>query len=189
MTARRPLFWRGLGCLLLLVVGVVACAPGGQTTNGEELMVEIVLDKQGDTALVEYRPGTAIITVDSERGIGGMQAKLTEGEWPEAVLVRLRLTGLERLEVGYGPTTIVTGVSSTSDPGAPATLYTRDENDSVTETTALLPSQQVAITLYSETQEPPGIPLRDGYFEIALPAHFLESGEDAFTLQWIDFYR
>ncbi len=144
MAARRLLFWRGLACVivLLLVAGIVACTPGGQTTGGEEPMIEITLDKQDDNALVEYRPGAAIITVDSERGIGGMRAELTEGAWPEAVLVRLRLTGLERLEVAYGPTTIVTVVSSTSDPGPPATLLTRDENDSVTETTALLPSQQ-----------------------------------------------
>lgn len=152
-------------------------------------MIEIMLDKQSDAALVEYRPGRLTIDVTSASGIGGLQAELADGSWPEQVLVRLRLRGLERLELSYGNYTIVTSISSTFDPAPPTTLYTRDEDGSVTETTSPEDAFQPAITPHSLTQETPVIPLQDGYFEVALPAHFFETGERNFTLQWIDFYR
>jgi hypothetical protein len=33
------------------------------------------------------------------------------------------------------------------------------------------------------------LPLREGYFEIALPKAFFEGNPKAITLNWIDFYR
>jgi hypothetical protein len=33
------------------------------------------------------------------------------------------------------------------------------------------------------------LPLREGYFEIALPKAFFESNPKVITLNWIDFYR
>lgn len=187
---RRQGIWRALvGLALLLAAAVSGCASGVSPASGEKPMIEVILDKEADSALVEFRPGAAIITVDSARGIGGMQARLTEGAWPEKVLVRLRLHGLESLELGYGPYTIATGVSSTSEPAPPPAVYNREVENSVNEPATLTPSQQLPVSLHSDTQEPPGIPLQEGHFEVSLPAHFFESGEDAFTLQWIDFYR
>jgi hypothetical protein len=33
------------------------------------------------------------------------------------------------------------------------------------------------------------LPLRDGYFEVALPRAFFEGSPKSITLKWIDFYR
>ncbi len=33
------------------------------------------------------------------------------------------------------------------------------------------------------------IPLKDGYFEMALPKEFFEGNPKAITVNWIDFYR
>jgi hypothetical protein len=33
------------------------------------------------------------------------------------------------------------------------------------------------------------IPLKDGYFEMALPKAFLEGNPKSITINWIDFYR
>ena len=184
---KRPRGAIAAPALLALLALLAGCQT--PTVTQRDPVIEIVLEKSNDTALVEYRPGLAILTVRSASGIGGLRAGLAEGAWPDEVRVRLHLSGLERLELGYGPYLLATGVSSTSDPAPAPTLYTRGEDDRVTETAATTEPYQMPIELHSKTQDPPAIPLQDGYFEISLPPHFFSSSEPGFTLQWVDFYR
>lgn len=152
-------------------------------------MIGITLDKLDDTAEVVVEDGRAVIDVTSASGIGGLRADLVEGEWPAEVLVRLRLAGLERLEVGFGHFIVTTSVSSTGDPAPPPTVY-RQAADG--ETKAIADAGEAfypTVRIVPEAGSRPAIPLRNGYFEIELPPAFYAGEPAAFTLQWIDFYR
>jgi hypothetical protein len=151
---------------------------GCASTNRTEDMIEITFDREdSSSANVTYGDSRAVIDVTDPWGINGLNANLVEGEWPEEVVVRLRLRGLERLEIHYGNYTIATGVSSTGDPDPPLTLTVIDEQG---RTQSASPSAYVYY---------PDIRRTTNGFEITLPPHFHSDHYPSFSMQWIDFYR
>jgi hypothetical protein len=166
--------------------------------RGDETMIAVTLDKPiDDRATVTMDDGRAVIDVTSASGIGGLAA--TADAWPDEVVVRLWLRGLEGLEIRYGNFIIATGVSSSGNPST-LTLSVVDEEGNVQ---SVSPSADVyypniqAITPDGTTavgplaaSERPAFPLPEGSaFEITLPPHFRHEDYPSFTMQWIDFYR
>ncbi len=140
--------------------------------------IEITFNREeGSSASVTWDDSRVTLDVADPWGINGLNARLTEGEWPEEVVIRLRLRGLESLEILYGDYTIATGVSSTDDPAPPLILTVTDEQG---QTQSASPSADV---YYPNIR-----PTADG-FEITLPPHFHNDSYPSFSLRWIDFYR
>ncbi len=135
-------------------------------------MIVVTLDKQGDTAESQVVDGRAIIDVTSERGIGGLQARLLSGEWPDEVIVRLHLKGLERLEIGYDQYLVASGVSSTSQPAPLPTVYAIDDTNQATVVVDAGADFYPTIDVIPEEGSQASIPLQNGYFEISLPPNF-----------------
>ena len=160
--------------------------------------IDVTLDKRDDSATATTEDGRAIIDVTSVSGIGGLNA--TAGEWPAEVVVRLRLRGLEGLEIRYGDFIITTGISSTGGPGPELTLSVVRADGTVQsaspsadvyypEVRAVTPDGTTAVGPLA-TGERPAFPLPEGStLEITLPPHFHRDDHPSFTLQWIDFYR
>jgi hypothetical protein len=170
----------------LIIGGLVACRPDRET----QLMIDVTLDKTGDSAEVTVEDGRAVINVRSERGIGGLRAELTAGEWPAAVVVRLHnLKGLERLEIGFDDYLVTAGVSSTSQPAPLPTVYTISEFNEAKVMTEAGRNYYPTVDIVPAEGAQAAIPLESGYFEIGLPPNFYLGRPDAFTMQWIDFYR
>lgn len=169
-------------------------------------MIELTLDRpEGNTAEVTIANDRAVIDVTDQHGINGLNAHLVEGEWPEEVVIRLSLQGLERLEIHYDDLTITTGVSSTGSPPPPLTITVVDEAGNAQSASpsadiyypdirAVLPGGAApdgatAVGPLATGDKPP-IPLPEGStFEITLPPHFFAEKHDSFSMQWIDFYR
>lgn len=173
----------------------------GCSARENDTVIDIILDRQEDSSAdVNYDDGRALIDVTDSRGINGLTAQLAEGEWPEEVVVRLGLRGLEQLEICYGDFTITTGVSSTGDPAPPLMLSVVDEDGNVQSASpsadiyypdirAVTPDGATAVGPLAAGDKPP-FPLPEGSaFEIALPPHFHQGDYSSFSLQWIDFYR
>ncbi len=180
-----------LGVMLLLA----GCAGSDESMS----TIEVTLDKPiDDRATVTTDDGRAVIDVTSASGIGGLTA--TADEWPDEVVVRLQLRGLEGLEIRYGNMIIATGVSSTSGPGPGLTLSVVGEDGTVQSAS---PSADIyypdirAVTPEGSTPvgplaagERPVFPLPEGsVLEITLPPHFHQDNYPSFSLQWVDFYR
>ena len=177
--------------LLVALLTLAGCTAGGQG------MIDVTLDKHDDNVTVTSEDDHAVIDVTSFSGIGGMAA--TADEWPEEVVVRLRLRGLEGLEIRYGDVIITTGVSSTGDPVA-LTLSVVDEEGNVQSASpsadiyypdirAVTPDGTTAVGPLA-AGERPSFPLPEGSaFEITLPPHFHRDDQPSFTMQWVDFYR
>lgn len=152
-------------------------------------MIEVTLDKSDDTADVILEDDQAIIDVRSASGIGGLHAALVAGDWPSVVVVRLHLKGLERMEIGYGQFLIVSGFSSTSEPAPLPSVYAISEAGGSEPVIDADKGFYPTIHVVPAEGSQPAIPLQNGYFEVALPPDFYIGQPDAFTLQWIDFYR
>lgn len=152
-------------------------------------MIAITLDKQGDTAEVTFEGSRAIIDVTSESGIGGLRALLVAGRWPEETVVRLHLRGLERLEIGYDQYLVATSVSSTSEPAPLPTVYAISKNSEAQAIADAGDEYYPPIQIVPEEGSLARIPLQNGYFEIGLPPNFYTGQPEAFTMQWIDFFR
>jgi hypothetical protein len=180
------------GAALLVAMWALAGCSGGNMAT-----IDVTLDKADDRATVTTEDGRAVIDVTSAGGIGGLTAKADA--WPEEVVVRLRLRGLEGLEIRYGDATIATGVSSSGQPSA-LTLSVVDENGNVQSASpsadiyypdiqAATPDGTTAVGPLA-AGERPSFPLPEGSaFEITLPPAFMQSDSPSFTLHWIDFYR
>ncbi len=121
---------------------------------------------------VSYHPGRkseikvisgkeqSIIDISSESGIGGGTVKLIQGTWPETLIVRLHLKGLEGFTVSNGKLKI-----EKSDLSVKA--YNKDGEPF---TDKYLPGEQ-------------------GYYEVQLPNTLFVGGTTDLEIQWIDFYR
>jgi hypothetical protein len=180
-----PRLWLAVG-LIIIIVGLVACRPTQET----QPMIDVTLDKTGDSAEVIVEDGRAVINVRSERGIGGLRAELTAGTWPAAVAVRLHnMKGLERLEIGFDDYLVTSSVSSTSQPAPLPTVYTISELNEAKVMTDAGRDFYPTIDIVPTDGAQAAIPLEGGYFEIGLPPNFYLGRPDAFTMQWIDFYR
>ncbi len=176
---------RLLVSVLVLMIGLAACQP----TTEVEPVIKVTLDKLDDTAVVSRDVDRTIIDVTSARGIGGLQAELVAGQWPDEVVVRLHLTGLESLEIGYDQVLVRTGVSSTSDPAPLPIVYAIDDANRAQEVFDAGEAFYPSVIVVPEEGSQASIPLQNGYFEISLPPNFYDGRPDAFTMQWIDFYR
>ncbi|MBP6788901.1 MAG: hypothetical protein KA170_15025 [Candidatus Promineofilum sp.] len=181
-----------VGAALLVALWALAGCAGGNMAA-----IDVTLDKADDRATVTTEDGRVVIDVTSISGIGGLTA--TADEWPAEVVVRLRLRGLEGLEIRYGEVTIATGVSSSGQPAA-LTLSVVDENGNVQSASpsadiyypdilAVTPDGTTAVGPLA-VGERPASPLPEGSaFEITLPPAFMQSDSPSFALHWIDFYR
>jgi hypothetical protein len=168
-------FWRLAPPVFVTLLGLLIMSG---CNDSDSPTIDIVLDRgEISTAELLIDDGRAIIEVTDPRGINGLTATLTSGQWPEQILVHLRLKGLERLEIHYGRYTITTGRSSNDSPDPPLILHVADENGEVTQA-------PVSSSFYF-----PDIRRTDDGFEVGLPPHFFRDEYDSFSLQWIDFYR
>jgi hypothetical protein len=182
----------GVALALAALLALAGCA-GGNASSGEAAVIDVTVDKTDDTAEVTIEDGRALIDVTSASGIGGLTAILSEGDWPEEIVVRLHTRGLERLEIGYANYLIETGVASSDgvNPALMLTVIDEEGNAERASPSAIIyyPTIRV-IDDAGQAQATPTIPLPEGsVFEITLPAHFHQETYDSFWLQWIDFYR
>ena len=114
-----------------------------------------------------------LIDITSPTGIGSAAIEKTAGQWPGQIVMRLHTQGLEKFTFQYGNTRIDLSVSSHSDH-AVHEVYTQPGQ---TGTVSAGDPYWIAVT--------PG----QNYFDLQAPADFLKSGENKFTIEWIDFYR
>jgi hypothetical protein len=155
----------------LVVLGAAACAPSSASSvravyravplNGEP---RITFSTTSDRLLID---------ITSPTGIGGAAIEKTAGQWPGTIVMRLHVKGLEKFEFKYGATSIELAVSSQNNQAVHEVLTQPGKMGTVS------PGDPywIAVT--------PG----PGYFDLQAPADFFKSGENKFTIDWIDFYR
>ena len=113
-----------------------------------------------NSILATIERSKTIFDVKSGFGIGGGKIKLATGEWPDKVLVRLHLTGLEGFSVSNGKQSLTRSdldIRMFDSKGKPA------------EGSYLLKKK--------------------GYYEATIPPSLLGSDVPEIEISWVDFYR
>ena len=158
-----------LSCFTLL--SLAACAPSSAPL-AQATFVAVPL--KGDPRVTFSTSGEMlVIDITSPTGIGGAAIEKTSGRWPGQIVMRLHVKGLESFKFLYADTRIEVSVSSHGD-NAVSEVY---EQSGKMGTASPGDPYWIAVT--------PG----EGYFDLEAPADFLKSGENKFTIEWVDFYR
>jgi hypothetical protein len=152
----------------IALLSLAACAAPARSTERPAFRYTPL---KGDPRIV-FTTSNEMVLIDitSPSGIGSAAIEMISGQWPPKVVMRLHVTGLESFKFKYGAKTVEVSVAGPQ---------TRE---------VLVQAGQIGTVS-------PGDPYwlnvtyNSGYFDIEAPADFLKSGENKFTIEWIDFYR
>lgn len=166
------LFWFA-GCLLLVMASA-----------GDPLPFLIKTQRADDRVEVQVEKDRTVFSIRSPFGIGRAVVERKADRWPKNVVLRLHLKGLENFRIGHAKGSLHAAVGS----GDGTVRQWKDGKEDA-------PLQagdplRMTIRLIGADGKPVGsIPLKNGYFEVALPPAFFRNAPPTFTLDWIDFYR
>ena len=147
---------------------------------------DIVTKKKDDRVVVTAADGRIVFDIRSRSGIGSAEITRTKDRWPEFVVIRLHLGGLECFAVTCGKTRLTTSVAS---HGGHAKRLHVDQDGTDSEVDKTSPFWTEVKVLGSAGKPSLDYPLADGTFEIVLPTALLRDQPKTITLAWIDFYR
>ena len=123
-----------------------------------------------------------ICDLSSGFGIDKAMIKRLGDDWPKAIVVRLHLSGLESFKAANEDITVEWSVSSTGNNASRVVLHKGQEE-------IMLDAKSPYYTQARIVGGNGTIPLKDGYFEVPLPAKLFEKNPPEIKLQWIDFFR
>jgi hypothetical protein len=178
----RPLGQANVETTSLAVLGLDAVA----SPDGPPAKFKITTKRKDDSVEVKAEKDRVVFTVTSPFGISEAVIERQEATWPDAVVLRLRLKGLESFRASNGKVTLQAAVAIQG--GKTQVRLWKDGN----EDTPLdrRSSLWTAIRIVGGDSKPAReLPLKDGYFEVALPRAFFEGNQQSITMNWIDFYR
>lgn len=175
--------------LIGIVVGllpVLAFADDGAVPTYQPGKFKITSKRKSDRVEVQADKGKVVFIIKNPVGIGQAVIERQGEKWPDAVIVRLHVKGLDSFRVSNGAVTVNAAVSN--HDGKPRVRVWKDGRED-----APLDEKSpfwTAIRIVGGAREPAQrIPLKEGYFEVTLPRALFEASPKSITLNWIDFYR
>ncbi|MFO0868706.1 MAG: hypothetical protein U0935_07115 [Pirellulales bacterium] len=182
--ARHPVW-----STLLRVSAIVAIVGLSRAVVGADppTRFRVTTTRPGERLEIQDEPQRVVFTVHSPQGIGKLVMERTEAKWPEVVVLRLRLRGLESLRVSQEELTLHAAVSSQTPP-VPTRLWLNEREDQLLDERSPYWTTIRAVRRPADPEEASAPPPID-YFELQIPRIFLERQPRTITLHWIDFYR
>ena len=145
-----------------------------------------ITTKKAEVRVARAREGAAVFEVECPKGIGAADITLKSGAWPDSLLIRLHLRGLESFKVSDGTTTVGASVSSHGDHAVRVYRGQGNAEKGIKKGSPFW----TEIRAFGAGGKPVGkVPLNHGYFEVTVPKAFLNSQTKTIKLEWIDFYR
>ena len=166
----------------LLVLAVISIAAAG----GDEPRLKVTTRRADDRVDVKVERDKTIFSIHSPIGISHAVLRRTGEAWPDAVVVRLHLKGLENFRLTNGKVKIE-GSASIQAGKARVRLWKVGTED--TPLDAKSPYWTEVRILDGDGRSAKEIPLEGGHFELALPKALFDGNPAAVTVDWIDFYR
>lgn len=162
--------------VLILIASMVSCADAPS--------FKITTKRSDDRIEVKSKDHEAIFVVRSPFGISDATIERKIEQWPDRVVIQLRLQGLEKFKISTEKLKLEASVSSQNGE---ASLWKDGKEDLVLNSKS--PYWMPIRILDSAGEGTASIPLKDGCIELQLPAKFFEGNPTKFKLEWIDFYR
>jgi hypothetical protein len=169
-----------------LTISSLAVAGEGADPKKQAGRIKITTKRADDSVEVRVEKGRTVIVVKSPFGISQAVIERVLGKWPEAVVLRLHLKGLESFRASNGKVTLNAAVSIQDGKLQMRLWKDGKEDDHLDKNSPLWTDIRI---LGSDVKQARKIPLKDGYFEMRLPRAFFEGNPKSITLNWIDFHR
>jgi hypothetical protein len=147
---------------------------------------KITTGRDNDKVEVKVEKGKVTFSIHSPFGISQAVVGRAGEAWPDAVVVRLHLKGLENFRVTNGTSRLEASISL--QDGKPlARLWKDGKEDAPLD--AKSPFWMEARIVGGDGRPAKELPLKGGYFEMQLPRAMFEGSPKTITVSWIDFYR
>ncbi|MFN9717854.1 MAG: hypothetical protein ACK58L_04115 [Planctomycetota bacterium] len=146
--------------------------------------IRVMTKHESDRVEVRSAESAATISIRSPAGISHAVIERGHERWPDSMLVRLHLKGLESFRVASDQVTLHASVSS--QDGKVRVWKGNDEERLLDEQS---PYWIDVSPIGCDGRPTKVIPITDGYVEIRLPRLLFEHNPKSITLNWIDFYR
>ena len=174
----------------IFVVAFILVAVSGLcrviTASDKSPTFKITTKRGNDKVEVKVEKDQTLFSVHSPSGISQAVIERENEKWPDVIMLRLHLTGLESFRVSNGKFTVEASVSS-HDAKERVRLWKDGREDSPLDSKSPF---WMAIRMIGDDGKPvKTIPLTDGHFQIRLPKAFFEDNPKSITINWIDFYR
>jgi hypothetical protein len=170
---------------IIFTVSGIALAGSGDAKD-QPARFKITTKRKDDRVEVQADKDKTLFTIKSPFGVGQAVIKRREDTWPKAVVLRLHLKGLSSFRASNGKVRVDAAVSI--DEGkAKVRLWQDGKEDAPLDEKSPL---WVGVRVVGGDGKPAReLPLKDGYFEVALPKALFEGNPQSVTLNWIDYYR
>ena len=145
---------------------------------------KITAKRSDDRIEVKSKDDKTWFVIRSPFGISNANIERTTEQWPDKVVIQLRLKGLENFKLSTDKLKLEASVSSQNGD---VRLWKDGKEDSPLD--AKSPYWMEIKILDSDGEPTKAIPLKDGYFEMELPKKFFEGNPTSFKVEWVDFYR
>ena len=145
---------------------------------------KITTKRDNDRVEVKTEKDKVVFLVYSPFGISNAVIERTGEKWPDAVVLQLHLKGLENFKVTNGTVKLDASVSSQDGK---VRLWKDSKEDMPLD--AKSPYWMDIRMIGGDGKPAKSIPVKDGYFEMALPKALIEGNSKTITVNWIDFYR
>ncbi|MFO0884107.1 MAG: hypothetical protein U0894_07975 [Pirellulales bacterium] len=124
----------------------------------------------------------ALLKITCPKGIDKIAIRPEKGRWPQEVRLQLQLQGLEHLALRTDKHDLQFSVSSTAPHESTCVLSADGKEQALHSNHPLF----AKVKLHGPKAS---LPLRDGYFELIIPAALLQANPPQIAIEWIDFYR
>jgi len=175
-----------IGFLVLLIFSGIALADDGDAPSDQPAKFKITTKRKDDSVEVRSERDKTVFDVKSPFGISQAVIERQVDTWPKAVVLRLHLKSLERFRASNGKVTVDAAVSS-QDGKLKVRLWKDGKEDAPLNEKS--PFWMDIRIVGGDGKPAKELPLKGGYFEVALPRAFFEGNPKSITLNWIDFYR
>ena len=165
--------------------GLIALAVFVTTAAADDTpSFKIKTKRENDTVEVRADKDKTVFIVKGPFGISQAVIKRTDEKWPDTIMFRLHLKGLEKFGVTNGKVMVEASVSSQDGK-----VRLWKHGNEHTPLDAKSPYWMEIRIVGGDGKLAKAIPLKDGYFEMALPKAFFDGNPKSIILDWIDFYR
>jgi hypothetical protein len=155
------------------------------TANADENPpFRIATKRDNDRVMVKADKDKVVFSIHSPFGISNAVIERADEKWPDAVVLRLHLKGLENFRVSNDKMKLEASVSGQDGK---LRLWKDSKEDAPLD--ARSPYWMEIQMIGSDGKPARTTPLKDGCFELQLPKAFFEGNPKSITLNWIDFYR
>jgi len=147
---------------------------------------KITTKRDNDKVEVKTEKDKAIFSIHSPFGISHAVIERGGEKWPDSVVLRLHLKGLENFRITNGKVSLE-GSASIREGKPVVRMWKDGKEDEPLD--AKSPYWMEVRMVGGDGKQAKEIPLKGGNFEMALPKALFEGNPKSITVNWIDFYR